>query len=254
VETPDELVHVDDAGAVRTVTLDSQHNRNALSQQLVTELLAAIEGADADDAVRVVVLQAAGPAFCAGADLKEMTSGGDEGRARGARDILAVLRAIASSSCPVVGRVHGPVRAGGIGIVAACDIAVATGEATFSLSEVRLALAPAIVSLTVGHRMHDRAKSLTWLTGETFDGHRAAELGLVTEGCAADELDDRVDAIVEQLAASPAQGLAATKRLLAAPMVADIDERGEEMAALSARLFGSEEAQATMRAFLGRRR
>ncbi len=249
--TPDQLVHVIDVGAVRTVTLDSQHNRNALSRQLVGELLAALEAAAEDDDVKVVVLRADGPAFCAGADLKEMTAGGDEARARGTRDMLALFRAIVSSPCPVVARVHAPVRAGGIGIVAACDIAIASGEASFALTEVRLALAPAIISLTVGHRMHDRAKSLTWLTGETFDGHRAAELGLVTDSCPAEELDDRVDAVVAQLVASPAQGLAATKQLLTAPVLADIDERGEEMAALSARLFGSEAAQATMRAFLG---
>lgn len=248
----DRLVHVEDADGVRTLTLDSQRNRNALSRQLVAELLEAIEGVDGDEGLRVVVLQAQGPAFCSGADLKEMAGGGDDGRAQGTADMLAALRAIAASPAPVVARVHAPVRAGGIGIVAACDIAVASGEATFALTEVRLGLTPAIISLTVGPRMLDRAKSRTWLTGETFDGFRAAELGLVTEAVAADDLDDAVQDVVAQLVKSPRQGLAETKHLLNEDLVRRIDERGEEMAALSARLFGSDVAREQMLQFLGR--
>ena len=246
------LVHVEDADGVRTLTLDSQHNRNALSSQLVRELLAGLDGAaDADD-VRVIVLQAQGPAFCSGADLKEMSAGGDEGRSKGTEGMLSVLRAIAASPCPVVVKVHAPVRAGGIGIVAACDIAVASGEATFALTEVRLGLTPAIISLTVGPRMLDRAKSRTWLTGETFDGFRAAELGLVTEAVDPDQLDGTVGGIVAQLAKAPRQGLAETKRLLNESLVARIDERGQEMAALSSRLFGSDVAREQMLKFLDR--
>lgn len=248
----ENLVHVEDADGVRTLTLDSQHNRNALSSQLVRELLAGIGGAVDEEDLRVIVLQAQGPAFCSGADLKEMSAGGDEGRARGTEGMLSVLRAIAASPCPVVARVHAPVRAGGIGIVAACDIAVASGEASFALTEVRLGLTPAIISLTVGPRMLDRAKSRTWLTGETFDGFRAAELGLVTEAVAADELDDAVDGIVAQLAKSPRQGLAETKQLLNESLVERIDERGQDMAQLSARLFGSDVAREQMLAFLNR--
>lgn len=251
-DTDQPLVHVEDAGGVRTLTLDSQHNRNALSLQLVTELLSGVQGAAEDDDVRVIVLQARGKAFCSGADLKEMAAGGEDGRARGTQGMLAVFREIVTSPCPVVARVHAPVRAGGIGIVAAADIAVASDEATFALTEVRLGLTPAIISLTVGPRMLDRAKSRTWLTGETFDGRRAAELGLVTEACPAAELDATVDGIVADLARSPRQGLAETKRLLNASVVERIDERGDEMAALSARLFGSEVARESMMAFLNR--
>lgn len=246
------LVHVDDTGGVRTLTLDSQHNRNALSSQLVTELLSGVQGAAEDEDVRAIVLQAQGPAFCSGADLKEMAAGGEDGRAKGTQGMLSVLREIVASPCPVVARVHAPVRAGGIGIVAAADIAVASDDATFALTEVRLGLTPAIISLTVGPRMLDRAKSRTWLTGETFDGRRAAELGLVTEACAADELDATVDGIVADLVKSPRQGLAETKRLLNESVVERIDQRGDEMAALSARLFGSEVAREAMMAFLNR--
>ena len=253
-DTDQTLVHVDDADGVRTLVLDSQHNRNALSSQLVSELLAGIQGAGQTDDTKVIVLRAEGKAFCSGADLKEMAAGGEEGRARGTQGMLAVLREIATSPCPVVARVHASVRAGGIGIVAAADIAVASEDATFALTEVRLGLTPAIISLTVGQRMLDRAKSRTWLTGETFDGRRAAELGLVTEACDAAELDATVDAVVGDLVRSPRQGLAETKRLLNAPLVERLDEHGDEMAALSARLFGSEVAREAMMAFLTRRR
>ena len=248
----DELVHVHDEGGVRTVTLDSQHNRNALSRRLVGELLTAIEGAGEDEGTRVVVLRAEGPAFCSGADLREMTAPAQD-RRRGTADMLATFRAIVGSPCPVVARVHAPVRAGGVGIVAACDVAIASTEASFAISEARLALAPAIISMTVAPRMSDRGRSLTWLTGETFDGHRAADLGLVTESCAPDVLDARVDEVVRAMVGVPRQGLAETKRLLNAELLADIEERGEELATLSASLFASDTAQSLLRAFLERR-
>lgn len=250
----DELVHVEDEGSVRTITLDSQHNRNALSRQLVRELLAAVRGAGPSSGTSVVRLQAEGRAFCAGADLREMTSGDRDARADGTQDMLALFTAIVESPCPVVARVHAPVRAGGIGIVAAADVAIASVDASFAISEVRLALAPATISLTVGRRMHDRARSLTWLTGETFDGARAAELGLVTESVSADRLDARVDEIVAAMASNPAQGLAETKRLLTADMARDIEQRGQDLAELSSRLFGTDEAQSILRAFLDRGR
>jgi methylglutaconyl-CoA hydratase len=246
------LVRVTVADGVRTITLDSQHNRNALSSTLVSQVLHAVAGAEDDDASKVIVLQAEGPAFCSGADLKEMAAGGDEGRAAGTRGMLAVLRAIAASPCPVVARVHAPVRAGGIGMVAACDVVVASTDATFALTEVRLGLAPAIISLTVAPRMHDRSRSLTWLTGQTFDGAAAVAHGLATMSCAPDALDDTVAGVVAQLTKSPKQGLAETKKLLSAAMVADIDARGEELAALSSSLFGSDVARESMMAFLNR--
>lgn len=248
----DRLVRVDVADGVRTLTLDSPHNRNALSRQLVTELLEGLEGAADDDATRVMVLAAQGKAFCAGADLKEMTSGGDDARAQGTAAMLRVFRAILASPCPVVARVHAPVRAGGTGIVAACDVAVASTEATFSIGEARLALAPAMISLVVQPRMTSRAASRTWLTGEQFDGAAAADHGLVTTACAPDELDGEVEAVVGGMLQAHPQGLAATKQLLNRAVLADLDARGDELAALSAGLFSSDAAQGIMRAFLSR--
>src|SRR5438034_8395865 len=169
-----ELVQLDVADGVATVTLDSPHSKNALSQQLTGELLAHLETAGADDAVRAIVVRSALDVFCSGADLSEATS---VGMGVGAQRMVDVQRAIVANPKPVVARVAGPVRAGGIGIVAAADISVAGDSSTFALTEVRLGLAAATISLTVIPRLTDRAASLTFLTGDGFDGAEAAHLG-----------------------------------------------------------------------------
>ena len=138
--TTSQLVRYDVADQVATLTLDSPHNRNALSRQLVTELFAHLEAAAADDGVKVVVIGAEGRVFCSGADLSEASSGGME---EGTRTIVELQRLIVSLDKPVVTRVLGAVRAGGIGIVAASDIAIAAEDATFALTEVKLGLAAA---------------------------------------------------------------------------------------------------------------
>jgi enoyl-CoA hydratase/methylglutaconyl-CoA hydratase len=244
-----ELVHYLVEGPRATITLDSPHNRNALSRRLVAELFAALEAAEADPDVRVVALLAAGPTFCSGADLSEAAS---EGMEDGARRIVALQRLIATMGKPVVTRVHGAVRAGGIGIVAASDIVIALDDATFALTEVKLGLAAAIISLTVHARMSPRAAALTTLGGAVFDGRQAAAYGLVTEAVPALALTPRVAEVCLELASGSPQGLRESKAILNRDLVARIDAHGEEMAALSARLFASEEAQAAMAAFLRR--
>ena len=156
-DAPAELVHYETADQVATLTLDSPHNRNALSRQLVTELFAGIERAAADDDVRVLLVTSADRVFCSGADLSEASTGGMD---EGARRIVELQRLIATLDKPVVVRVPGPVRAGGIGIVAAADVAIAAQEASFALTEVKLGLAAAIISLTVHARMTPRAAAL----------------------------------------------------------------------------------------------
>ncbi len=245
------LVHYDLAGPVATVTLDSQHNRNALSRQMVTELFGHLEAASADDKVRVVLIRAEGRAFCSGADLSEATG---EGMVEGARRIVALQRLIATMDKPVVTRLHGAVRAGGIGIVAASDIAIAAEDATFALTEVKLGLAAAIISLTVHHRMNPRAAALATLGGEVFSGAEAASYGLVTTAVPADRLDPEVERVCASLATGAPQGLRESKRILNRDLVARIDAGGEEMAALSARLFASDDAREAMTAFLNRKK
>ncbi|MCA1981802.1 enoyl-CoA hydratase family protein [Nocardioides nematodiphilus] len=245
-----ELVHYEVADAIATITLDSPHNRNALSAQLIGELFERLERAENDDAVRVVVLAATGTVFCSGADLSEASGGADF--ADGPRTIARLQRTIVAHSKPVVCRLQGAVRAGGIGLVAACDIAIAADVASFALTEVKLGLAPAAISLTVLPRMTSRAAAYTCLTGERFTAAQAVEMGLVTTTVPAGELDAEITRVAAELATGAPQGLRETKRLINAALLANIDAHAEEVAALSARLFGSDAAREAMLAFLSK--
>jgi enoyl-CoA hydratase/carnithine racemase len=196
------------------------------------------------------VVRAAGRVFCSGADLAEAAEGSMR---EGAAALVEVQRRILACPKPVVARVHGAVRAGGTGIVAACDLAVAAESATFALTEVRLALAPAVVSLTVLPRLTSRAAARAFLTGAPFDGTAAAAMGLVTVAVSEERLDEELDKLVTDLAAGHPQGLRESKRLLNADLLAAVERDGPALADLSQRLFGSAEARAAMRAFLSRR-
>ena len=243
------LVRVEVTGGVRTLTLDSPHNRNALSRRLVAELHEGLRGAEDDPETRVVVLAADGRAFCAGADLAEASEGGSEDAGHA---LLALLRTMVSLPQPVLARVHAPVRAGGIGLVTAADLAIGAQEATFAFTEARLGLTPAIISLPVLERMPSRAAVRAFLTGHTLDGPAAADAGLLTRSVPADGLDAALDEELGALLRGSPQGLAETKRLLTASLLARLEDDGPAMVALSERLFASEEAATGMRAFLAR--
>jgi methylglutaconyl-CoA hydratase len=247
----DELVHYDAADGVATLTFDSQHNRNALSRQLVAELFERLARAEDDPEVKVVVIRAEGRTFCSGADLSEAS---DEGMEKAAGVLVDLQRRIATLDKPVVTRLHGNVRAGGIGIVAASDVAISATDATYAFTEVRLGLTPAAISLSVLPRMTDRSAALTFLTGEVFDGTTAADMGLVTKAVPEDELDTELRQVLVALTKGNPQGLRETKQLLGRPLVERIDRHGEELSKLSARLFGSEEAKNAMLAFLSRKK
>jgi methylglutaconyl-CoA hydratase len=247
----DELVHYDVTHHVATITFDSPHNRNALSRQLVAELVGYLVAADADPEVRVVVLRAEGGTFCSGADLSEAS---EDGMQQAAGVLVDLQRRIVTLAKPVVSRVHGNVRAGGIGLVAASDIALSAEDATYAFTEVRLGLTPAAISLTVLPRMTDRSAAVTFLTGKVFDGRAAAGMGLVTKAVPGDRLDDELRQVCDALVKGNPQGLRETKRLVGRHLVERIDRDGADLARLSARLFGSDEAKAAMAAFLDRKR
>jgi enoyl-CoA hydratase/carnithine racemase len=254
-EQPDELVHLDiarddDGVGVATITLDSQPNRNAISRALQRQLMVHLDTANVDDDVRAVVIRAEGPVFCAGADMSEAASGNME---KGARRLVALQRRIVTLDKPVIARVHGPVRAGGLGILSSCDVAISADTVTYAFTEVRLGLAPAVISLTVLPRLTDRASARYFLTGETFDAAEAERIGLVTKAVPPDELDATVDAVVAAWRRASAQGLRETKALLNRGLVLSIDELGEQVIRQSARLFGSDEAIEAMNAFLEKR-
>lgn len=233
---------------ITTLTLDSPHNRNALSTRLVTELHQALADAAADDATRAVVLTHTGTTFCAGADLSEATSGAPEDAPLG---LARLLRAIVEHPAPVVARVTGHVRAGGLGLLGACDISAAGPGATFAFTEARLGLAPAVISLPLLPRMDPRAAARYYLTGERFDAAEAARTGLVT--LAAEDADEALAPVLAGLRKGSPQGLAESKKLVTAEVLRAFDRDTRELAEQSARLFGSEEAREGMTAFLERR-
>jgi methylglutaconyl-CoA hydratase len=245
-------VHLDVAAGVATITLDSPGNRNALSAQVRRELLAHLQSAIDDAGVRVIVLDHTGRVFCSGMDLKESRGAGV--RDQGVNDFPAILERIWASPTPVVARVAGPARAGGVGLVAACDIAVAAEDATFAFSEVRVGVVPAVISVTVLPRLLPRAAHELFLTGETFDGPRAVRIGLINSAVPAFDLDAEVERYVEMLRLGAPGALGATKAMLRRERPSALGAQFAEMQELSARHFAGEEGQEGMRAFAEKRK
>ena len=244
------LVHVRITSGLATVTLDSPDNRNALSVRLMAELLDAVRDFSADPAVRVLVLTHTGPVFCSGADLKQA----GERSASGAlpASLPALLMALWSSAKPVVARVAGPARAGGLGLMASCDIVVCAERATFAFTEVRLGLVPAVISATVLPRLAPAAAHELFLTGEAFDAQRAVAIGLATAAVPSDRLDAEVDRYVDMLVRGAPGALAATKALLRRHPRPRPEDLGE-LSALSARHFAGDEGQEGIAAFAAKR-
>jgi methylglutaconyl-CoA hydratase len=216
------------------------------------ELLAALAAAVTDPEVRAVVISHTGPVFCSGADLKETAEARASGRVPA--ELLAdVLAAIWELPKPVLARVGGPARAGGLGLIAAADLAVCTTAATFAFSEVRLGVIPAVISATVLPRLAPRAAAELYLTGDVFDGVRAAEIGLVTAAVAADGLDAAVAAYTDSLVRGGPLALAGAKQLLrrrpAETVRADLAELSER----SAGYFRSAEGREGVAAFREKR-
>ncbi|WP_335933775.1 enoyl-CoA hydratase family protein [Streptomyces sp. PTD5-9] len=228
---------------VTTLTLDSPGNRNALSAALVGELSGALAACAADDAVRAVVLTHTGNTFCAGADLAAPPD---------PAAFVALMRGIVALPKPVVARVTGHVRAGGLGLLSACDISVAGPGASFALTESRLGLAPAVISLPLLPRTEPRAAARYYLTGERFDAAEAARVGLVTLATE-DDVDQALAPVLDGLRRASPQGLAASKELVTATVLENFDRYAEDLIARSAELFASAEAREGMTAFLERR-
>ncbi|MFE2581263.1 enoyl-CoA hydratase family protein [Streptomyces sp. NPDC059378] len=227
---------------VQTLSLDATDTRNALSAALVGELAGALADCAGDDGVRAVVLTHTGNTFCAGADLRDPPH---------PDALVALLRGIVELPKPVVARVTGHVRAGGLGLLGACDIAAASHDATFALTEVRIGVAPAVISLTLLPRADPRAVARYYLTGERFDAAEAVRTGLLT--VAGDDVDDVLEPVLEGLRKAAPGALAETKALLTARVLEAFDQDAADLTALSARLFSSAQAREGMTAFLERR-
>jgi len=241
-----ELVHLNVDSGIATITLDSPANRNALSAQLMNEFSTYLVTASNNATVRSVVLTHTSSTFCSGADLS-----GSSGPEIDMAQLAAILRQMLECPKPILARIEGHVRGGGLGLVAACDVAVASMESSFALSEVRLGVAPAIISLTVLPKLSSRAASKYFLTGDRFDAAEAERIGLITTAT------DQPEAVLQQLTnslqlCSPV-GLAETKRLTTAVLLKDFAQLEAQLTELSARLFASGEAQEGIAAFKERR-
>ena len=245
-------VRLETADGILTVTLADVENRNALGATLVNGLHDAISGANADPSVRAVVVTNEGTTFCAGANLKERS-----GAARGVRPKLGfeeLLVEIQSSPTPIVGKIKGHVVGGGNGLAAAFDIAIAQDDVKFGFTEVRLGVAPAIISVVCLPKMRRGDALEVFLRGNRFPASRAAEIGLISRAVPAEELDAAVDEVLADLCLGGPAALGFAKRLVYDVPAMEQKEAFAWTADLSQRLFKGEEAAAGMEAFLKRRK
>jgi methylglutaconyl-CoA hydratase len=249
----EEIVHLAVANRIATITLDAESNRNALSSALMSQLEDRLAAALSDDRARLIVLTNSGPVFCSGADLKELSSPDAGTGSAGPSRLVSILKHILSSPKPVLARVAGPARAGGLGLLAACDIAVSVDSATFAFSEVRIGVIPAIISVVVLPKLGQTKGMELFLTGDTFDAAEAARMGLINAAVPADQLDDRVGRFAQSILKGAPGALAGSKRLVREVPGLELDEAFAFTGRLSAEYFGSEEAREGMTAFAQKR-
>jgi len=243
-------VRLETANGILTVTLADVENRNALGATVVNGLHDAITRAKQDAGIRVVVVTNEGSTFCAGANLKEQS-----GAAKGSRPAVGfeeLLGELQRSPTPFVGKIKGHVVGGGNGLVAALDIALAQEDVKFGFTEVRLGVAPAIISVVCLPKMRRGQALEAFLRGNRFPASRAAELGLISRAVPAAELDAAVDEVLADLCLGGPQALGFAKRLVYEVPAMEQKEAFAWTADLSQRLFRGEEAAAGMKAFLKR--
>jgi methylglutaconyl-CoA hydratase len=221
------MLDVKTTKGVARVMLDRPDIRNAFDDALIAALTSTLRGLDADQAVRAVVLGGNGPAFCAGADLnwmKRMAGYTYEQNLADARALAAMLKTLNRMKKPTVARVHGPAFAGGIGLVAACDIAIGTPEAKFCLSEAKLGLSPATISPYVVRAMGERMARRYFLTAEVFDANEAYRVGLLSYISPSEKLDGEIDEILKHLVQGGPQALFKIKDLIARVSSGPVDD------------------------------
>jgi methylglutaconyl-CoA hydratase len=248
----DPLVGVQHSGGVRTLTLNSPANRNALSARLLDELAAALRDATSAPDVRAIVLTGSGTVFCSGADLSERSSG----TGVSAPNVMPeILTGMIESPVPVIARVNGHARAGGLGLIAAADLAVAPEAASFAFTEVRVGVAPAMILVPALRVADPRFLARMTLTGERFTAREAAATGLLS-AVVADEaaLDEWVAERTDEIRRSAPGAIGATKELLRSLPAAGWADGLAQAATRSAELFAGDEAAEGMAAFLEKRR
>jgi methylglutaconyl-CoA hydratase len=251
------LVEIERQGAVARVWFNRPDVHNALSAELGAELVEALSMLRSDAAIRVLVLGGHGPSFCAGADIGAMKASAnatfDDNLAEAVR-LGEMFAALADFPKPVVGRIHGGVYGGGVGFTCACDIAVASEDAKFGLTEVRLGILPGLISPYVLRRLGDRAARELMLTGERFDAKRAQELGVVHHLVPVAELDAKVDERVGELLKGGPQAQARIKQLLVRREEMGWDEYRRSLPETLASVRSGPEARDGLAAFLEKRK
>ena len=244
-------------GAIARVTLARPEVRNAFNDQMLEDLLEVFAALRQDADVRVVLLTGEGQSFCAGGDLhwmKRVVSYTYQESYEDSLRLARMLREIYSCPKPVIGRINGAAVGGGTGVVAVCDIAIASEEAFFAFSETKLGLTPATISPYLLRRMGEKNLREYFLTGERFSAARAAEMGLVNAVVPADQLDAAVGAKVKMILTGGPAALAAAKELIRGISERSLDENGPYTAEEISRLRTSDEGQEGMNAFLGKRK
>jgi methylglutaconyl-CoA hydratase len=245
-------------GAVATLTLNRPDVRNAFNETVIAELTGAFHALAKEDSVRAIVLAADGPAFCAGADLnwmKKMAGYSDDENRADALRLAEMLRAIYACPKPVIARVQGDTYAGGVGLVAACDIVVAVDSANFCLSEAKLGLIPATISPYVIRALGEQASRRYFITAERFSAAEAHRLGLVHALVGADALDAKVGEITAALVANSPNAVRESKRLVREVAGASIDDTLlADTANRIAAIRASEEGREGVQSFLGKRK
>ncbi len=246
---PDDLatVHID--GAVARIALNSPANHNALSHRLVADLYESFQRVAQTPSARVVVLTHEGPTFCAGADLKEVGQTADPSWPT----FPQLIEQIWSFPKPVIARLAGPARAGGLGLAAAADLVVAEDDLTFALTEVRIGVVPAVISAILLPRMAPAAAHRLFVTGSRFDAQHAVSIGLIDKIATKGNLDIVVEEVVAELMLTAPGAFAATKRLVREYQDPAMHDRLAELGAQSANFFTSAEAAEGIAAFKEKR-
>ncbi len=250
------VVEVEREGAVARVWLDRPERHNALSLEMATALAEAFAALAGDASVRVVVLGGRGPSFCAGADLEMMRASASATFAQNlaeAEKLAAMFSTLADLPQPLVGRVHGHVLGGGVGLVCVCDLAVATGDARFGLTEVRLGILPALISPYLLRRLGEPHARELMLTGERFGAEAAHRAGLVQHVVFPGELDAKVDERVGELLPGGPEAQRRIKALLARRERSSGEEYRSALPRLLAEVRASDEAREGLAAFLEKR-
>ena len=214
-------------GPIGLVTMNRPERHNAFDDALITELTDAFRSMEAEDSIRIVVLSGTGKSFSAGADLnwmKRMASYGYEDNLKDANALAQMLKTLDRMAKPTVARVHGPAYAGGVGLVAACDIAIGSQAAEFCLTEVKLGLSPATISPYVVRAMGERLARRYFLTGEVIDAGEAYRLRLLSDVSTIEELDGTINALLGQLVVGGRDAHARIKDLVRAVATGKVDD------------------------------